>query len=428
MCCCPWHLQSPMAQGEAIFTPEDVIEQRLTLVEEWRGVVRPLHHGAKIMDLWLAWGSERSDVKFIAKRVTSVKQKIHPDAGGVKRRRRVRQKNLGSEPHPGKPSVDMQIEEMMKVIVAQGQIICDQLQRINSNCQNPEFQIAPNNLGLKQSGGQDGRPNIQQSLDKDQSRASNPVTHDLHRLLAYDRVNTKRFEQRVPSREESKWSEGQDGLQNISQQLDRDLSNPGNVNSDCFSDHNWEWSGQIPLSSSGSKRSDGQDGAEKIKQLLDDDQSRVSNCSQNDLSQLLANDLFPGHLGTEAMANSPKDEKPQHHYPSVQISPMSLGLSDVESHVGQPQNEQKLDNDHHRVPFPTKDDLASHQTETSETSVHSSATSQQKFERDMLLLQTIHNELVKLCQMNDKLAFAEDAVNRLQNAFKPAARQSYRYE
>ena len=39
-----------------------------------------------------------------------------------------------------------------------------------------------------------------------------------------------------------------------------------------------------------------------------------------------------------------------------------------------------------------------------------------KFHRDMLILRTIHGELVKLSQVNEKLAFAEESVDRLRIA------------
>ena len=46
----------------------DVSLNRLFLVEEWRGVVKPLHPDSKIKKLWEAWGEERSHVQFIVKK------------------------------------------------------------------------------------------------------------------------------------------------------------------------------------------------------------------------------------------------------------------------------------------------------------------------------------------------------------------------
>ena len=47
---------------------------QLALVEQWRGVERPLGNASKILKLWLAWGEERSQVKFVVKRVSSSSQ------------------------------------------------------------------------------------------------------------------------------------------------------------------------------------------------------------------------------------------------------------------------------------------------------------------------------------------------------------------
>ena len=44
---------------------------QLALVEQWRGVERPLSDSSKILKLWLAWGEERAQVKFVVKRVSS---------------------------------------------------------------------------------------------------------------------------------------------------------------------------------------------------------------------------------------------------------------------------------------------------------------------------------------------------------------------
>ena len=45
--------------------------QQLALVEQWRGVERPLSNSSKILKLWNAWGEERSQVRFVVKRITS---------------------------------------------------------------------------------------------------------------------------------------------------------------------------------------------------------------------------------------------------------------------------------------------------------------------------------------------------------------------
>merc|ERR1719414_2292883 len=41
-----------------------------------------------------------------------------------------------------------------------------------------------------------------------------------------------------------------------------------------------------------------------------------------------------------------------------------------------------------------------------------------RLQRDKLILKTIHSELTKLVQMNDRLTFAEDSVDRLKIAIR----------
>ena len=50
-------------------TPKEV-SKGLALVEQWRGVERPLSNSSKILKLWLAWGEERSQVRFVVKRIS----------------------------------------------------------------------------------------------------------------------------------------------------------------------------------------------------------------------------------------------------------------------------------------------------------------------------------------------------------------------
>ena len=54
----------------------------------------------------------------------------------------------------------------------------------------------------------------------------------------------------------------------------------------------------------------------------------------------------------------------------------------------------------------------------SASAIGSASAEEAKYQRDMLILQTIHSELVKLSAMNDKLVFAEDSVDRLQISLK----------
>ena len=47
------------------------ISRQLALVEQWRGVERPLSGSSRILKLWNAWGEERNQVKFVIKRISS---------------------------------------------------------------------------------------------------------------------------------------------------------------------------------------------------------------------------------------------------------------------------------------------------------------------------------------------------------------------
>ena len=47
------------------------ISRQLALVEQWRGVERPLSGSSRILKLWNAWGEEKSQVKFVIKRISS---------------------------------------------------------------------------------------------------------------------------------------------------------------------------------------------------------------------------------------------------------------------------------------------------------------------------------------------------------------------
>jgi len=46
------------------------ISKGLVLVEQWRGVERPLSNSSKVVKLWQAWGEERSQVRFVVKRIS----------------------------------------------------------------------------------------------------------------------------------------------------------------------------------------------------------------------------------------------------------------------------------------------------------------------------------------------------------------------
>ncbi len=132
------------------------------LVEQWRGVERPLSQSSRILKLWLAWGDERQHVKFIVKRIRqrSKKEKddssLHSSSSSRHRRwHRSRQCNLVSTnasdtmhprkimavaklsalqgDQPSRSQSQSQLEEMMKELMLQGRHICQEITKLEAN-------------------------------------------------------------------------------------------------------------------------------------------------------------------------------------------------------------------------------------------------------------------------------------------------------
>ena len=125
----------------------------LALVEQWRGVERPLSNSSRILKLWLAWGEERSQVRFVVKRISSSAQ-ANPSStstlpthrGGKEtssrrpRRRNSRANSINSDTkirdtvmHPNvlsKHSSDKDLEKLMRIILTQGETIHWQLKKL----------------------------------------------------------------------------------------------------------------------------------------------------------------------------------------------------------------------------------------------------------------------------------------------------------
>ena len=153
------------------------IARDFTLVEQWRGVERALSRSSKILKLWLAWGEEKDHVKFVVKRIHSSSKTTtaasssaaagssQPRDKPVKQRHRVRRRNSGSSsivssrvsdtlhpkkiaravnstaetggkrslqlPPPPTSALSQNIEDMMKIILSQGRLICNELHRLD---------------------------------------------------------------------------------------------------------------------------------------------------------------------------------------------------------------------------------------------------------------------------------------------------------
>lgn len=138
------------AERDLLAKPKDSIGEtsaKYVLVEQWRGVEKPLNNGSKILKLWQAWGEEQKDVKFVVKRLSSHKVSVPASSPSSEvKRKYVRRKTSSASRrdtvHPKvfhENSVDSQellddnIEQMMKIIVAQGKVVKDELKKIGGS-------------------------------------------------------------------------------------------------------------------------------------------------------------------------------------------------------------------------------------------------------------------------------------------------------
>ncbi len=131
------------------------------LVEQWRGVERPLANSAKISQIWSAWGDEQERVRIGVKKIKIRDKTLPPSAGATSqhstqqpplRIRKVRRRNSNGSAasvkqasdtvHPRKmrpqPEADLNsaamsrnIEDMMKIILAQGRMIYEELHKLD---------------------------------------------------------------------------------------------------------------------------------------------------------------------------------------------------------------------------------------------------------------------------------------------------------
>ena len=116
----------------------------LALVEQWRGVERPLSNSSRILKLWLAWGEERSQVRFVVKRISQSTTGNSTSTLPKKESRRPRRRNsransINSDTkikdtvmHPSvlSKSSDKDLEKLMRIILTQGETIHWQLKKL----------------------------------------------------------------------------------------------------------------------------------------------------------------------------------------------------------------------------------------------------------------------------------------------------------
>ena len=122
------------------------ISKGLALVEQWRGVERPLSNSSRILKLWLAWGEERSQVRFVVKRISvsggvSGVQTLGPSRPRSRPRRRNSRASATSDTkkadtlHPsaltkGSSRSSGDLEKLMRIILTQGETIHWQLKKL----------------------------------------------------------------------------------------------------------------------------------------------------------------------------------------------------------------------------------------------------------------------------------------------------------
>jgi len=149
------------------------------LVEQWRGVERPLPNGADLCQIWAGWGEERDQVRLIVKRMRirgtngSVAHDKGPSSSSQRPPSRVRNKvrrrnsngsaaasvkQASDTVHPRKMrcSVDgsalsRNIEDMMQIIAAQGRVISEELNMMSPDCATTSSSQQPRNLAKQQT-------------------------------------------------------------------------------------------------------------------------------------------------------------------------------------------------------------------------------------------------------------------------------------
>ena len=132
------------------------ISKGLVLVEQWRGVERPLSNSSRVVKLWQAWGEERSQVRFVVKRISQTNPNTTGQGSSLARNTRSRPRRRNSRAsatsdstkkatatvhpsaltkpssqHPDKPSTSSSdLERLMRIILTQGETIHWQLKKL----------------------------------------------------------------------------------------------------------------------------------------------------------------------------------------------------------------------------------------------------------------------------------------------------------
>ena len=137
---------------EAVFLSDARCRSRdvdeYVLMEQWRGVEKALSPESKILGIWSSWSHEQNNVQFVVKRIKS--RNVNNPGNSSKRRPLRRRRNSTSSTtsrtsdtlHPkkiaasGTPNMEelnKHIEDMMKSIMDQSQLLCSELSRMNDS-------------------------------------------------------------------------------------------------------------------------------------------------------------------------------------------------------------------------------------------------------------------------------------------------------
>ena len=127
---------------------EETVHHHFALIESWREVSKVLPANSLILKIWTAWGEEQENVSFTVKRIknprrekseemTSKNQSVSEEnkCKAQKRLKRRNSSNSHDTLHPkalakSRQSMSKDIQEQMKKIISQGEIIRQHLDQL----------------------------------------------------------------------------------------------------------------------------------------------------------------------------------------------------------------------------------------------------------------------------------------------------------
>ncbi|KAL1114934.1 hypothetical protein AAG570_007757 [Ranatra chinensis] len=125
------------------------VDEGYAIIERWRGVEKPLSGLVRVWKVWCQWGDAQHEVKLTLKRVPEG----CPEPPVPSRKKHFRQKAQAHTVHPKKLchlSRAQNIEKLLKLILAQGETIQNQLKKLHErDCQIEEeaAKVSPGGRG-----------------------------------------------------------------------------------------------------------------------------------------------------------------------------------------------------------------------------------------------------------------------------------------